>query len=106
MCAAPVAVPAAQERKIATLLFADLVGSTALAADQDPEHTRLVLDRFYEAMAAGIRDAGGTVEKFAGDVVMAAFGSGPCPVDGAPLRTSRARRSVATLWLTWRRGLD
>jgi class 3 adenylate cyclase len=63
------------ERKIATVLFADLVGSTALASDEDPERVRALLDRFYDAMAAEIEHAGGTVEKFAGDAVMAAFGA-------------------------------
>jgi len=73
-CAAPVATPAAQERKLATILFADLVGSTALASDRDAEHTRLLLDRFYGGMAGEIRAVGGTLEKFAGDAVMAVFG--------------------------------
>src|SRR5690242_17971057 len=76
-CAAPVdRVPEpAEERKVATVLFADLVGSTALGAEQDPERTRVLLDRFYEAMAEEIELAGGTVEKFVGDAVMAAFGA-------------------------------
>jgi len=69
------AAPAAGERKLATVLFADLVGSTELASDQDPERVRAVLDRFYDAMAAEIERAEGTVEKFAGDAVMAAFGA-------------------------------
>src|SRR5438105_12862571 len=63
------------ERKVATVLFADLVGSTELGGSQDPERTRALLERFYEAMAAEIAAAGGTVEKFAGDAVMAAFGA-------------------------------
>ena len=62
------------ERKLATVLFADLVGSTELGASQDPERTRTMLDRFYDAMADEISRAGGTVEKFAGDAVMAVFG--------------------------------
>lgn len=76
-CAAPVAptVEPAEERKLATVLFADLVGSTALADAEDPERTRALLDRFYDAMAAEIESAGGTVEKFVGDAVMAAFGA-------------------------------
>lgn len=76
-CAAPVErVPApADERKVATVLFADLVGSTALGAEQDPERTRALLDRFYDAMAEEIELAGGTVEKFVGDAVVAAFGA-------------------------------
>jgi class 3 adenylate cyclase len=64
-----------EERKLATVLFADLVGSTALGGSQDPERTRALLDRFYDAMAAEIESAGGTVEKFIGDAVMAAFGA-------------------------------
>src|SRR4029079_1575278 len=65
----------ADERKLATILFADLVGSTAAADDQDPERTRARLERFYDAMTGEIEAAGGTVEKFAGDAVMAAFGA-------------------------------
>jgi class 3 adenylate cyclase len=68
-------VAPSEERKLATVVFADLVGSTALGAAQDPERTRALLDRFYDAMAAEIERAGGTVEKFAGDAVMAAFGA-------------------------------
>jgi class 3 adenylate cyclase/tetratricopeptide (TPR) repeat protein len=62
------------ERKLATLIFADLVGSTTLGASQDPERTRSMLSRFFAAMGQEIDLAGGTVEKFAGDAVMAAFG--------------------------------
>ena len=47
-----------EERKVATVLFADLVGSTQLAGGQDPERTRAVLNRFYDAMAAEIARAG------------------------------------------------
>jgi class 3 adenylate cyclase len=74
-CAAPVEATRPDERKLATVLFADLVGSTELGASQDPERTRALLDRFYDAMAAEVETAGGTVEKFAGDAVMAAFGA-------------------------------
>jgi class 3 adenylate cyclase/tetratricopeptide (TPR) repeat protein len=76
-CAAPVErePEPAEERKVATVLFADLVGSTALGSEQDPERTRVLLDRFYAAMAEEIELAGGTVEKFVGDAVMAAFGA-------------------------------
>jgi class 3 adenylate cyclase len=65
----------AEERKLATVLFADLVGSTELAGSQDPERVRALLDRFYDAMAVEVERAGGTVEKFVGDAVMAAFGA-------------------------------
>lgn len=72
-----------EERKLATVLFADLVGSTELAGSQDPERTRALLNRFYDAMAAEIADAGGTVEKFVGDAVMAAFGAPAAQEDHA-----------------------
>jgi class 3 adenylate cyclase len=76
-CAAPVerSPDPSEERKVATVLFADLVGSTAFGSEQDPERTRALLDRFYDAMAEEIEQAGGTVEKFVGDAVMAAFGA-------------------------------
>jgi len=67
--------PDQSERKLATVIFADLVGSTQLAGSQDPERTRALLERFYDAMAAEIEAVGGTVEKFAGDAVMAVFGA-------------------------------
>jgi class 3 adenylate cyclase/tetratricopeptide (TPR) repeat protein len=73
----------AEERKLATVLFADLVGSTELAGDQDPERVRALLDRFYDSMAAEIERAGGTVEKFVGDAVMAAFGAPTAHEDDA-----------------------
>ena len=64
-----------EERKLVTVLFADLVGSTAFAGDRDPERVRVQLERFYDAMRAEIELTGGTVEKFAGDAVMAVFGA-------------------------------
>src|SRR6266540_2754968 len=54
-CGAPIEPePATRERKLATVLFADVVGSTELGSGRDPEHTRDLLDRFYDAMAAEI----------------------------------------------------
>src|SRR2546428_3022675 len=74
-CGAPLEEKPESERKLATVVFADLVGSTELGGSQDPERTRGLLDRFYDAMAREIDAAGGTVEKFAGDAVMAGFGA-------------------------------
>ena len=62
------------ERKLATVLFADLVASTELLAGQDPEITRRRVTNFFDGVARCIERHGGTVEKFAGDAVMAAFG--------------------------------
>jgi class 3 adenylate cyclase len=71
------------ERKLATILFADLVGSTELGASIDPEYTRDLLDRFYDAMSAEIALGGGTVEKFIGDAVVAVFGAPAAQEDHA-----------------------
>jgi class 3 adenylate cyclase/tetratricopeptide (TPR) repeat protein len=71
------------ERKLATILFADLVGSTELGASLDPEFARDLLDRFYDAMEAEIALGGGTVEKFIGDAVVAAFGAPAAQEDHA-----------------------
>jgi class 3 adenylate cyclase len=57
-----------------TILFADLVGSTALGARLDPEHLGEVTDSFFGAMRQEIERQGGTVEKFIGDAVMSVFG--------------------------------
>jgi class 3 adenylate cyclase/tetratricopeptide (TPR) repeat protein len=62
------------ERKLATVLFADLVSSTEFLAGQDPEVTRRRVTRFFDSVSRCIETHGGTVEKFAGDAVMAAFG--------------------------------
>src|ERR671939_1405118 len=62
------------ERKLATVLFADLVESTQLVSGSDPEVVRRRVTRFFEQVSRCIETHGGTVEKFAGDAVMAAFG--------------------------------
>ena len=62
------------ERKLATVLFVDLVGSTELVATVDPEIVRRRVTRFFEQVSHCVTTHGGIVEKFAGDAVMAAFG--------------------------------
>ena len=62
------------ERKLATVLFVDLVGSTDLIADVDPEVVRRRVGRYFDQVSHCVTTHGGTVEKFAGDAVMAAFG--------------------------------
>ena len=62
------------ERKLATVLFVDLVSSTELLADVDPEIVRRRVSQFFEQVSHCIVTHGGIVEKFAGDAVMAAFG--------------------------------
>jgi class 3 adenylate cyclase len=62
------------ERKPVTVLFADLVGLTELATRQNPEHLRSMLAAFFDEMREQIQAFGGTVEKYAGDAIMAVFG--------------------------------
>src|SRR5919199_332336 len=62
------------ERKLATVVFVDLVASTALVTGADPEVVRRRVTTFFDAVSRCIDVHGGTVEKFAGDAVMAAFG--------------------------------
>ncbi len=62
------------ERKLATVLFVDLVGSTALVASADPEIVRRRVTRFFDDVSHAVETHGGIVEKFAGDAVLAAFG--------------------------------
>jgi class 3 adenylate cyclase/tetratricopeptide (TPR) repeat protein len=62
------------ERKVATVVFVDLVDSTALVAVADPEVVRQRVNRYFAQASETIEKHGGTVEKFAGDAVMAAFG--------------------------------
>src|SRR5207302_1867349 len=62
------------ERKLATVLFVDIVDSTALVTGMDPEVARRRVNRFFDHASQCIERHGGTVEKFAGDAVLAAFG--------------------------------
>ena len=63
-----------EERKVVTVIFADISGSTEMATRLDPEDLRGVLRPFFDAMVEEIERFGGTVEKFIGDAVMAVFG--------------------------------
>src|SRR5260370_32886684 len=64
----------AAARKTVTILFCDLVESTALGDGLDPESLRSLLGRWHDAMRAPVEGHGGTVEKFIGDALMAVFG--------------------------------
>src|SRR5262252_3678467 len=67
--------PAAEDMlKLVTVLFADVVGSTARAEASHPEDVRAVMTSYFDAMAEEIRAEGGTLEKFVGDAIMAVFG--------------------------------
>ncbi len=64
----------AEERKLVTILFADVTGSTSLGEELDPEDVRALMGRYYEHARDVISRYGGTLEKFIGDAVMAVFG--------------------------------
>ena len=90
-CGAPLAPAAAprEQRKVVTVLFCDVTGSTSLGEQLDPEAMRTVMARYFETARTAIERHGGTVEKFIGDAVMAVFGIPVVHEDDA-LRAVRA----------------
>ena len=82
----------AQARKVVTVLFADLVGSTATQEGMDPESVRRWLDRYYAVVRGEIEGRGGRVVKFIGDGVMAVFGVPEVREDDADRAVAAARR--------------
>ncbi|HUG64928.1 MAG TPA: adenylate/guanylate cyclase domain-containing protein, partial [Gaiellaceae bacterium] len=68
------AEPTREQRKVVTVLFCDLVGSTALGESTDPEALRARMRRYFEGLRVILERHGGQVEKFVGDAVMAVFG--------------------------------
>jgi class 3 adenylate cyclase len=110
-CAAPlrVAEPAGEQRKVVTVLFCDLVGSTALGESTDPEALRARMRRYFEDLRAILERHGGSVEKFVGDAVMAVFGI-PVSHEDDALRAVRAasgmREAIAAHGLEARIGIN
>ncbi len=90
-CGTPLAAlePTREQRKVVTVLFCDLVGSTALGESTDPEALRARMRRYFEDLRVIIERHGGTVEKFVGDAVMAIFGI-PVSHEDDALRAVRA----------------
>jgi class 3 adenylate cyclase/tetratricopeptide (TPR) repeat protein len=100
-CGAPLsaeAAPVREERKIVTVLFCDLVGSTARAEGADPEDVRALLSAYHERVRRELERFGGTVEKFIGDAVMALFGA-PTAHEDDPERAVRAAFAIRE-WAT------
>ena len=86
---APASAGGEGDLRPATILFADLVGSTALANRLEPEKMHALLGRFFESADSIIARFGGTVDKHIGDCVMAVFGA-PIAHDNDPLRALSA----------------
>jgi class 3 adenylate cyclase/predicted ATPase len=81
------------ERRLVSVLFADLVGFTTLSEHRDPEEVRELLSSYFERCRSLIERYGGTVEKFIGDAVMAVWGSPVAREDDA----ERAVRAALAL---------
>jgi class 3 adenylate cyclase/tetratricopeptide (TPR) repeat protein len=96
-CGAPLVETgsAAREvRKIVTVVFSDVTGSTAMGESLDPESLRSLMTRYFDRMRAVLERHGGTVEKFIGDAVMAVFGIPHIHEDDA-LRAVRAAAEMS-----------
>ncbi|WP_371604461.1 AAA family ATPase [Streptomyces sp. NBC_01220] len=96
-CVAVAGTATAEERRVVTVVFCDLVGSTALSGRLDPETLRTVTLRYFALMRARIEEHGGTVEKFIGDAVMAVFGVPVRHEDDAHRALAAARGMITGL---------
>ena len=95
-CGAPLAAAGEarrEERKVVTVLFADLVGFTSRAERMDPEDVRALLAPYWQHLRVELERFGGTVEKFIGDAVMALFGA-PVAHEDDPERAVRAALAI------------
>ena len=90
--AAPAGVGPGAERRLVSVLFADLVGFTTLSESRDSEEVRELLTAYFDRCKRLIERYGGTVEKFIGDAVMAVWGPRP-PSSGRRARSTRVRMS-------------
>src|SRR5213075_1825222 len=95
--AAPAAPQLAAERKLVSVLFADLVGFTAASEGRDAEETRALLSRYFDTCRRLITLYGGTVEKFIGAAVMAVWGPPTATEDDAERAVRAALDLVAAV---------
>jgi class 3 adenylate cyclase len=85
------------ERRLVTVLFADLVGFTSASEGRDAEETRQLLSRYFDTCRRLIELYGGTVEKFIGDAVMAVWGTPVAQEDDVERAVRAALDLVATV---------
>ncbi|MEX2547726.1 MAG: adenylate/guanylate cyclase domain-containing protein [Chloroflexota bacterium] len=88
-CGTALEATTAEERKVATILFADVTGSTDLGEQLDPERVRAMLQDYFRQMSRVIEEWAGTVEKYIGDAVLAVFGV-PTAREDDPIRALNA----------------
>jgi class 3 adenylate cyclase/tetratricopeptide (TPR) repeat protein len=94
---APATAVPVSERRLVSVLFADLVGFTTLSESRDAEDTRELLSRYFESCRRLVELYGGTVEKFIGDAVMAVWGSPVAQEDDAERAVRTALDLVAAV---------
>jgi class 3 adenylate cyclase len=87
--APPAASPMAGERRMVTVLFADISGFTALSEKMDPEQVRGLMNACFDRLVPSVEKYGGVVDKFIGDEIMALFGA-PVAHEDDPTRALRA----------------
>src|SRR5207248_3448586 len=97
VAAAAVRPAAAAERRLVSILFADLVGFTTVSETRDAEEVRELLTRYFDTCRRLIELYGGTVEKFIGDAVMAVWGTPVATEDDAERAVRAALELVAAV---------
>ena len=88
------------ERRVVTVLFADLVGFTTLSETRDPEQVKNLVDGCFEQLVADIDAFGGRVDKIIGDAIVALFGAPVAHEDDAERAVRAALRMQTTLAAT------
>jgi class 3 adenylate cyclase/DNA-binding SARP family transcriptional activator/tetratricopeptide (TPR) repeat protein len=104
-CGAALEEPPEETLKLVTILFADIVGSTAWAEPLHAEDVRDLMADYFAAMASEIRSEGGTIEKYVGDAIMAVFGVPSVHEDDA-VRAVRAAWRMLERLRSWNEGRD
>ena len=91
-CGHPIVAAATEERRVVTVLFADLVGYTSVAEERDPEQVKRMIDECFATLVADIEVFGGRVDKLLGDAVLALFGAPVAHEDDAERAVRAALR--------------
>ena len=86
-----------EERRVVTVLFADLVGFTALSEQMDPEQVKRLVDQAFERLVRDVTAFGGEVDKIIGDAIVALFGAPVAHEDDAERAVRAALRMQETL---------